>query len=110
VRSPWRVLSIRFTEVIVVVLAVAAAISLLVRDLKGSVVILIIVVLSDALGFTQEQSAERSVTAFKRATVPTVKARWGGPWQWLPQRRPMQAVARSKCRMENLYTCCHSYS
>jgi Ca2+-transporting ATPase len=79
--TPWRVQSIEFTEVIVVVLAAAAAISLLVGDLKGTVVILIIVVLSDPLGFTQEQRAERSVTAFKRAAVPTVKARWGGPWQ-----------------------------
>lgn len=57
-RSRWRVLSTQFTEVTVVV-----------GDLMGAVVILIIVVLNDALGFTQKQHADRGMTAFKRAAL-----------------------------------------
>ena len=77
-RSPWRVLSTQFTEVIVEVLVVAAAISLLVGDLKC------------ALGFTQEQRAERGMTAFKRSALPTVKVRRDG---WAGAVGAAQAVA-----------------
>ncbi len=77
-RSPWRILAAQFTEVMVVVLIVAAAISFLVGDLKDTVAILVIVVLNAVLGFTQEYRAERAMAALKKMVVPRVKVRRDG--------------------------------
>ncbi len=77
-RNPWRILATQFIEVMVVVLMVAAAISLLVGDFKDAVVILIIVVLNAALGFSQEYRAERAMAALKQMVVPQVKVRRDG--------------------------------
>lgn len=93
---PWRILSTQFTELMVVVLVVAAATSLLISDLNA------------ALGFTQEHRAERA--------VPTVKVRpdgwrsWGRFWRWLPQRRLVRAAGHSRCRIKTPHRCYHSYS
>jgi Ca2+-transporting ATPase len=77
-RNPWRILAAQFTEVMVVVLIVAAAIAFLVGDLKDAVVILIIVILNAVLGFTQEYRAERAMAALKKMVVPRVKVRRDG--------------------------------
>ena len=77
-RNPWHILATQFIEVMVVVLIVAAAISLLVGDLKDAIVILIIVVLNAALGFSQEYRAERAMAALKQMVVPQVKVRRDG--------------------------------
>ncbi len=77
-RNPWHILATQFIEVMVVVLIVAAAISLLVGDLKDAIVILIIVVLNAILGFTQEYRAERAMAALKQMVVPQVKVRRDG--------------------------------
>jgi len=77
-RSPWRILAAQFTEVMVVVLIVAAAIAFAVGDLKDTIAILVIVVLNAALGFTQEYRAERAMAALKKMAVPRIKVRRDG--------------------------------
>ena len=77
-RSPWRILAAQFTEVMVIVLIVAAAISLAVGDLKDAIAILVIVVLNAVLGFTQEYRAERAMAALKKMAVPQIKVRRDG--------------------------------
>jgi Ca2+-transporting ATPase len=77
-RNPWLVLAGQFTEIMVIVLLVAAAISFLIGEFTDGVMILIIVILNAILGFTQEYRAERAMAALRKLAVPTVKVRRGG--------------------------------
>ena len=77
-RSPWSILAAQFTEVMVIVLIVAAAIAFAVGDLKDTIAILVIVVLNAVLGFTQEYRAEQAMAALKKMAVPKVKVRRDG--------------------------------
>lgn len=77
-RSPWRILATQFTEVMVIILIVAAAVSLLIGDIKDAIAILIIIILNAALGFSQEYRAEQAMAALKQMVVPLVKVRRDG--------------------------------
>ncbi len=76
--SVWRMLVSQFTEAMVILLLVAAAISWALGDVKEAVAILVIVVLNAALGFSQEYRAERALAALRKLAVPTVKVRRDG--------------------------------
>ena len=73
-----KILAAQFTELMVVVLLVAALISLLLGDVKDVIVILAIVVLNALLGFYQEYKAEQSLAALGAMQVPQVRVRRGG--------------------------------
>ncbi|MBM3189366.1 MAG: HAD-IC family P-type ATPase, partial [Chloroflexi bacterium] len=77
-RSPWAVLAGQFTEIMVLVLAVAAAISFAIGETTDGIMILIIVVLNALLGFTQEYRAERAMATLKSLAISSVKVRRGG--------------------------------
>ena len=77
-RGPLSVLAGQFTEVMVLVLLVAAIISFAIGETTDGIMILIIVILNALLGFTQEYRAERAMAALKRLSVPSVKVRRGG--------------------------------
>jgi P-type Ca2+ transporter type 2C len=78
VKSPWAILWDQFTETMVIVLVVAAAVSLLLGDLEDAVAILAIVVINALLGFRQEYQAERAMAALKKMAVPLVRVRRSG--------------------------------
>ena len=77
-KSPWRILYEQFTEVMVVILIIAAVISLALGEYTDAVAIMTIVVLNAALGYSQEYRAEQAIAALKKMAVPTVRVRRDG--------------------------------
>jgi len=78
IKSPWRILWEQFTEVMVVILIIAAIISLVLGEYTDAVAIMAIVVLNAALGYSQEYRAEQAIAALKKMAVPTVRVRRDG--------------------------------
>ncbi len=75
VKSPWIILLDQFKETMVVVLIIAAIISVMLSDWKDAIAILAIVVLNAILGFIQEYRAEQAMQALKRMATPVVRVR-----------------------------------
>jgi Ca2+-transporting ATPase len=70
-KLPWyRVLARQFVDVLVIILFIAALISLLLGDLGDTITILVIVVFNGTLGFVQEWQAERSIDALRKMLQP----------------------------------------
>ena len=68
----------QFTDVMVIILIVAAVISALLGEATDVIVILAIVALNAALGIYQEYQAEQALAALSRLQVPQVRVRRGG--------------------------------
>ena len=74
-KSPWLILLDQFKDAMVIILIVAAIVSVFVGEPEDVIVILAIVVLNAAIGFSQEYRAEQAIAALKKLAVPTVKVR-----------------------------------
>ena len=81
-----RILLAQLTGVLTLILIGAAVVSVFLGDVIDAVVILAIVVLNAALGFTQEYRAEQSMAALKRLAVPTVRVQRDGTVRELSAR------------------------
>ncbi|MEM8612304.1 MAG: cation-translocating P-type ATPase [Cyanobacteria bacterium P01_H01_bin.105] len=80
-KSAWRVLWEQISAPLVVMLIVAAIISVIVGDLRDAIAILAIVIFNAILGFRQERKAEQAMAALKKLAVPTVRVRRDGQVQ-----------------------------
>jgi Ca2+-transporting ATPase len=83
-RSRFQVFIAQFTDVMVVVLILAAIISYFVGDAKDTLIILAIVILNAALGFYQENQAEQALAALARMQNPQVRVRRNGQTEQIP--------------------------
>lgn len=82
-RRPLSILADQFKGTMIIVLLVAAVISIVLGEGKDAAAILVIVILNAILGFTQEYRAEQAMAALKRMSNPVVKVRRGGSLQKL---------------------------
>jgi Ca2+-transporting ATPase len=85
-RRAWHIFGAQLRSALVLLLIVAAAVSLLLADYLDAVAILAIVGLNAALGFGQEYRAERAVDALRRLAVPPVRVRRDGRVHEAPAR------------------------
>ncbi len=76
--SRWTILRRQFSSLIVWILIVAGMISGFVGEWIDAIAILSIIVLNAAIGFFQENNAERSLAALKQMTAPRAKVRRDG--------------------------------
>jgi Ca2+-transporting ATPase len=80
----WRTIAHQFTDPLVVVLIVAAVVTLLKRDYTDTIVIAAVVILNSTIGFTQERRAERSVRSLASLVSPSARVLRGGHEREIP--------------------------
>jgi len=86
-KTAWYVVLARqFTDVLILILLAAAAISMLVGEYGDALTILIIVILNGILGFVQEWKAENAIEALQRMLEPRCKVVRDGREQVIDSR------------------------
>jgi Ca2+-transporting ATPase len=77
-KSPWRILWEQMTSIMVIILIIAALISLGLGEYLDAIVITAIILINAAIGFQQEYKAEEAMSALKKMAVPLVRVRREG--------------------------------
>jgi Ca2+-transporting ATPase len=85
-KSPWLILLDQFKDAMVIILFIAALVSLVLGEEADVIIIMAIVVLNAVIGFTQEYRAEQAVAALKKLSVPVVKVRRDGRFEEVSAR------------------------
>ena len=72
-QSPFLIFARQFTDLLIVILAVAAAISAFLGEWLDAAAILAIIVLNGVIGFLQEYRAEKTLEALKKMIAPVAR-------------------------------------
>jgi P-type Ca2+ transporter type 2C len=80
-KSPWLILWEQLTAATILLLWVAAFVSVLLKDYQDAVAILAIILLTSAIGFVQDYRANRAIAALRKLSVPRAKVCRDGQWQ-----------------------------
>ncbi len=84
--ATWKLLLDQFKEVLILILIVAALVSMLIGEAIDAAVILVIVLASAGLGFYQEYRAEQSLALLKRLAAPSAVVVRDGEEKAIPAR------------------------
>ena len=85
-RGPWKIVWEQISGPMVILLIIAAVVSVILHEYQDAIVIMLIVVLNAVLGFVQEYRAEKAMAALKQMTVPQVRVRRSGRVQEVSAR------------------------
>lgn len=77
-KSVFRVFLEQFADFLVIILMIAAVVSMFLGDIEGSVVILVIITINAILGTVQHLKAEQSLNSLKALSAPMAKVLRGG--------------------------------
>lgn len=77
-RAIWQMFLDQFSDILIIILLVSAAVSVLLGEVTDAIIIGIIVILNAALSVAQEFKAEKSLDALKKMTVPEALVLRGG--------------------------------
>lgn len=82
----WRILVRQFTDPLIYILLIAAALTLLLRDFSDTGVILVAVALNAIIGYTQERRAQQAMRALASLSAPRCEVVRGGRVVEIPSR------------------------
>lgn len=83
-KSTFRVFLEQFADFLVIILVIAAIISMFLGDIEGSIVILVIITVNAILGTVQHLKAEQSLNSLKALSAPMAKLLRNGEKQVVP--------------------------
>lgn len=83
-KSSVRLFLEQFTDILIIILLVATALSMVIGEFYDAIVIIAIVMACAVLGFTQEYKAEKALEALKKMTAPTATVLRDGKEMQLP--------------------------
>jgi len=71
--SVWVILGRQFTNFFIILLVIAAIISILTEGMSSGIIFIVIIVLNVGIGFFQEHKAERSLSLLKKSIISEAK-------------------------------------